>query len=61
MVEASVFAEPYETRGPSPTLRELGMRQLGALATLSEALGRSIEDNLTYSALQRHARPRRRG
>jgi DMATS type aromatic prenyltransferase len=43
MVEASVSAEPHETRGPSPTLRELGLRQLGALAAVSEGLGRDLQ------------------
>jgi DMATS type aromatic prenyltransferase len=38
MVEASVSAGSHETRGPSPTLRELGIRQLAALATVSEGL-----------------------
>lgn len=42
MVEASVSAQPYETRGPSPTLRELGIRQLGALATVSDGLAHDL-------------------
>ena len=42
MVEASFFTEQRETRGPSPTLHELGMRQLGALATVSDELARDL-------------------
>jgi DMATS type aromatic prenyltransferase len=43
MVEASVSTRPYETRGSSPTLRELGMAQLGALAMVSEPLARTLD------------------
>ncbi len=42
MVEASVSAGHHETRGPSPTLRELGLRQLAALATVSDSLARDL-------------------
>lgn len=42
MVEASVSAEHHETRGPSPTLRELGLRQLAAVAAVSDGLAQSI-------------------
>jgi len=42
MVEASVFTEQQSTRGSSPTLRDLGVRQLGALAAASEPLARDL-------------------
>lgn len=42
MVEASFSTEQYEARGASPTLHELGLRQLAALATVSDQLSRDL-------------------